>query len=233
VAVTICAYAGATSRYLLDFIPALALLAGIGVVGLHGGAARQHFTGYRVVPLLRVVAVAAFAYSVAVGWLLAVALSAFYRGAENSLSLLNSGRIPEGVAACEKVCRINPDFRGTAELGIGSALLSSGRAKEAVGYLQSAVLDGPRTEAASFNLGRAYLETGSFREAAQALSRAAALDPLDAGAEALLGIACARQGRLEAAVDHLKAALRLDPSMDQVRGDLRALEIMLEERRKP
>ena len=233
VAATICAYAGATSRYLLDFIPALALLAWIGVVGLHSGAARHQFTGYRVVPLLRAVAVAAFAYSVAVGWLLAVALSAFYRGAEEGVTLLNSGRITEGIAAYENLCRINPDFRGTAELGIGSALLSSGRANEAVGYLQSAVLDGPRTEAASFNLGRAYMETGRFREAAQALDRAASLDPLDAEAEAYLGVSLARMGRLEAAVEHLKAALRLDPSMDQVRDSLRALENVLEKQRKP
>jgi hypothetical protein len=34
-------------------------------------------------------------------------------------------------------------------------------------------------------------------------------------------------------VAHLKAALRIDASMDQVRGNLRALEIMLEQRRKP
>lgn len=233
VAVTICAYAGATSRYLLDFMPALALLAWIGVVGLHSGAATKRFTGYRVVPLLRAVAVAAFAYSVAVGWLLALALSAFYRGAEEGVSLLNSGRIQEGIALYEKVCRIDPDFQGTAELGIGSALLSSGRAKEAVGYLQSAVLDGPKTEAASFYLGRAYMETGNFREAAKALDRASSLDPLDAEAEAYLGISLARMGRLEAAVAHLKAALRIDSSMDQVRGNLRALEIMLEQRRNP
>jgi len=233
VAVTICAYAGATSRYLLDFIPALALLAWIGVVGLHCKAATQRFTGYRVVPLLRGAAVAAFAYSVAVGWLLAVALSAFYRGAEEGVSLLNSGRIQEGISAYQGVCRINPDFQGTAELGIGSALLSSGRAKEAVGYLRSAVLDGPRSGAASFNLGRAYMETGNFREAAQALDHATALDPHDAEAEAYLGVSLARLGRLEDAVGHLKAALRMDPSMDQVRGNLRVLENVLEQRRKP
>jgi len=77
------------------------------------------------------------------------------------------------------------------------------------------------------------METGNFREAAKALDRASSLDPLDAEAEAYLGISLARMGRLEAAVAHLKAALRIDSSMDQVRGNLRALEIMLEQRRKP
>ena len=131
VAATICAYAGATSRYLLDFIPALALLAWIGVVGLHSGAARHQFTGYRVVPLLRAVAVAAFAYSVAVGWLLAVALSAFYRGAEEGVTLLNSGRITRGSPPMRSLPH-QSRLPGDSGIGHRIALLSSGRANEAV-----------------------------------------------------------------------------------------------------
>jgi Flp pilus assembly protein TadD len=77
------------------------------------------------------------------------------------------------------------------------------------------------------------METGNFREAAQALDHATALDPHDAEAEAYLGVSLARLGRLEDAVGHLKAALRMDPSMDQVRGNLRVLENVLEQRRKP
>lgn len=231
VAATICAYAGATSRYLLDFMPALALLAWVGLVGLEGGSLRAAPVKSAAYPIARAAAAVALVYSIAISWLLALALSAFYSGAEKGTALLRSGQIPEAVAAYEAVCRIDPDFRGQAELGIGTALMGKGRTKEAAGYLQSAVLDEPQVAAAFFNLGSAYLQLGRFKEASDALGRAAALDPYDSEAEADLGVALARMGRLEEAAEHLRAALRIDPSLEQVKGNLRALEQVLNQRR--
>ena len=229
---TICAYAGATSRYLVDFIPALTLLAWLGFIGLVGrpGAAAQLWpAGHKVV---RAAVALAFTYSVVTGWLLALALSAFYRGAERGSALIGSGRISEAIESYDGVCRIDPDFRGQAELAVGTALLGAGKAEEALGYLQSAVRDGPGVATAHFNLGNACLKMGRFREAADALGRAAELDPSDYDAEADLGVALARLGRLEEAAIHLRAALRINPDLEQVKGNLRSVEAVLKLRHK-
>ena len=217
-AVPICCYAGATSRYLLDFIPALALLAILGLLGLE-----RTLGGSAPASILRVAVYGALAYSVAVGWLLALALGSFYRGAEEGLALLNSGRIEEGIAAYDRVYRINPDFRGQGELMVGTLLLDHGRQEEGMAYLNSAARDAPGLAAAHFNLGRAYLERGRFAESAGSFRRAAALDPYDAEAEAGLGVALFRLGLVHDAMEHEKAALRIDPAQADARRILEAL----------
>jgi tetratricopeptide (TPR) repeat protein len=236
-AVPICCYAGATSRYLLDFIPALTLLSLLGLLGLEralGGApdpgepglpqAQSAMSRSALAPVIRAAAYCALAYSVVVGWLLAVALCSFYRGAEQGMAILNSGRIEDGVAVYNRVCRINPDFRGQAELLIGTALLGRGRQAEGIGFLNSAVQDEPGMEAAHINLGRAYMSQGRFREAAESFGLAAVIDPSDAEAESDLGVALFREGRLAEAIEHEKAAVRIDPSLGEARANLQAFE---------
>ena len=232
-AVPICFYAGATGRYLLDFIPALALLSILGLLGLErslGGALTVHAPprpdapGSALAPIFRAAVFCALAYSVAVVWLLAVALGSFYRGAEKGISDLNSGRIEDAIACYGRVCRINPDFRGQAELLIGAALLGRGRPGEAIGYLDSAVQEQPDLEAAHFNLGRALLDEGRPRESAESFRRAAALDPLDGEAEAGLGVALFRAGRVDEGIGHEKAAMRIDPTLEDARANLKAFE---------
>ena len=233
VAATICCYAGATSRYLLDFAPALALLAVLGFLGVmrsDPGPAQARLPLAALRRVGRWAVLAALVYSVAIGWLLALALSSFYRGAEQGLSLVNSGRIEEGARVYEGVCRINPDFRGQAELGIGSALVARGRAAEGTAYLESAVRDDPHLEAAEFNLGRSLMTLGRYGESAAALGRAVELDPYDGEAEADLGVVLARLGRLDEAIGHLKAAVRLDPAQGQARSNLETLEAIARSR---
>jgi len=245
-AVPICCYAGATSRYLLDFIPALALLALLGFLGVErmlGGVldpgeedllpAESALSASPLSPVMRAAVHVALAYSVAVGWLLAVALCSFYKGAERGMAALNSGRIAEGVAVYNRVCRINPDFRGQAEMLIGSALIAQGRQKEGIGFLVSSVGDEPSLEAAHVNLGRAYLAEGRFAEAAGSLGIAAVLDPFDAEAESDLGVALFRQGRIGEAVEHARAAVRIDPTLVGARDNLRAFESALQSRPGP
>jgi hypothetical protein len=226
-AVPLCSYAGATSRYLLDFIPALALLASIGFLALQArdpgapGAGDGHSS---LAPVLRGVVCCAVLYSSVVAWLLALALGGFYRSAEEGRALLASGRVEAGIAAYGRACRINPDFRGQAEQAVGSALLAGGRTGEGIGYLQAAVFDDPGLEAAHFNLALALQHVGRFKEAAEAFRRATALDPFDAEAEAGLGMALFRQGLVGEAIGHERAALRIDPELADARRNLESLE---------
>jgi hypothetical protein len=226
-AVPICFYAGATSRYLLDFIPALALLAVLGFLGLErafGGGSTQPVPASPAGPIIRGAFLGALVYSVVVAWLLALALQGFYRGAERGLAALGSGRIDEAAAEYSEVCRINPDFRGQAELALGSALLGQGRIADGIGHLVSAVEDKPNLGAAHFNLGQAYMAEGRFRESAESFRLAAAIDPFDGEAEAQWGIALFREGRVPQAIEHEEAALRIDPGLAYARTNLQAFE---------
>ena len=230
-ALPIFLYACVSSRYLLDFLPALALLAGLGILGLEdavrGGGAPDGKGPPPLrapAPALRLAVCAALAYSVASGWLLALALSGFYRGAEQGVAALNAGRTQDAVTALERVCGINPDFRGRAEMLVGTALLGQGRVGEGAAFLGAAVRDQPDLEAAHLNLGRALLEQGRFRESAESLRRAAALDPLDGEAEAYLGVALFKEGRTAEAVEREKAALAINPDLDEARENLRGFE---------
>jgi hypothetical protein len=219
-ALPICLYAGATSRYLVDFLPALALVAAMGFVGVEASATQKTTE----VAALRGVMRAALAYSVAVGWLLAVALGMFYRGAEEGTRLLAEGKIDEASVVYGRVCLINPDFKGPAELAVGTALVNGGRAAEGEGFLVSAIKHAPLDGAAHYALGQALLAQGRLKEAEAAFGTATALDPLDAAAEADLGVAIYRQGRIREAIGHEKAALRIDPSLADARRILTALE---------
>jgi protein O-GlcNAc transferase len=180
--------------------------------------------------LLRATMGAAFAYSVAVSWLLAVALSLFYQGAEKGLGQLRAGRIAEGTATYQRAVGINPDFRAAAELGIGSALVGHGRTEEGMAYLRAATADDPRLATAHFDLGEALLRRGRFDEAAASLARAAALDPWDGEAEADLGVALFRLGRVPAAIEHERAAVRIQPGLAQARQNLQGMEAAAEHR---
>jgi hypothetical protein len=222
-AIPICCYTGATSRYLLDFIPALALLSVLGLLGL-GQRPSSAASSPSFALAVRGAAGAALVYSVAVAWLLAVALGSFYRGAERGVAMLASGRLDEAITHYDRLCRINPDFRGRAELAIGTALLGQGRRQDGMAYLISATRDQPSLATAYFNLGGAYLDEGRFAESADSFRRAAGLDPYDGEAEAQLGVALFRLGRTQEAIDHEKAALRIEPTLEEARRDLEVLE---------
>jgi hypothetical protein len=226
-ALPICCYAGATSRYMVDFIPFLALLAVLGFLALERGPeelAEPAAPASGIIPIARGAMRIALVYSIAAAWLLAVALSSFYRGAEKGMSILTGKGIEEGIAHYERLCRINPDFRSHAELMIGTVLLEKGRMAEGIGYLSSAVREDPGFAAAQFNLGEAQLSQGRLAEAASAFGKAAALDRFDGVAESELGVALFRQGRLAEAIEHEKAAVRIQPTLDSAHTNLTAFE---------
>jgi len=215
-AVPICCYAGATGRYMLDFIPALTLLAVLGLLEI----LRQVGAS----PIVRGIISAALIFSIGVAWLLAVALATFYRGAESAFTSAMAGRLDEAAAKYERLCRINPDFKGQAELSIGTAMLGGERQAEGIGYLNAATRDDPSLAPAHFNLGQAYLQQGRFAEAAAAFGRAAALDPYDGVAEEEEGVALFKEGHVEEAIGHEKAAARIQPTLDIARKDLQDFE---------
>jgi tetratricopeptide (TPR) repeat protein len=224
-ALPICFYAGATSRYLVDFIPALALLAVVGFFGVEDSPgdpspSQPVQAAVALKPVLRV----ALAYSVAVGWLLAVALGMYYRGAEQATQLVAAGRIDDAIPMFEHMDRINPEARGTSDLAIGNGLMGAARFREALRFLRAAVEESPGLGAAHFSLGQALLQVGDNEGAADSFRKAVALDPLDWEAEEDLGFALYRAGHVSEAVEHEKTALRIEPHADVARSILDALQ---------
>ena len=211
--VPICCYAGATSRYFLDFLPALALLAVLGWLAAEARLDPVRGTLWVVL-----------GYSAAICWILALALSLFFQGGEAGVRLLQSGRVDEGIAVYQRLGVINPDFRPKAELAIGATLLGQDRPADAVPHLQAALRARPTLATADFDLGSAFIQLGRWTEAAAAFREATRLDPADAEAEGSLATALARMGRLNEAADHLRAAIRIDPSRAGYRQALESLE---------
>jgi hypothetical protein len=217
-------YAGTTSRYLVDFLPALALLALVGFLGMEelglgnvgGGAVPLRVL---IPPVIR----AALVYSAVVSWLLALALSSFYQGAEEATQLLAAGKIDEAIPVFARVSKVNPDFQGSADLSVGMALLNAGRIPDATRFLQMSAIERPGDEQAHYALGQALVAAGDFRGSVLSFAKALSLAPADADAEANIGYAYYREGRLAQALEHERAALRLDPGQETAKSMLERL----------
>ncbi len=180
----ICCYAGATSRYLLDFMPALALLSVVGFLLLwrrpQGVGRRLPFRDRRHGERQARRSCIPWRSAGSSPWPWGASIAARSAG----WPCWRRDDSDEAIAHYDWLCRLNPDFRGRAELAIGTSLLGRGRRSEAIDHLSSATRREPSLATAYFNLGGAAMEEGSFAKSADSLQRAAALDPFDGEAEA-------------------------------------------------
>lgn len=132
------------------------------------------------------------------------------RKLEQAQQRLQQGDIAGAQLLCEKVLRSSPrDPEALYLLGIGC--LITGRAGDAVPFLERAVLASPRHGAALENLGLAHLLLGRFAEAEHALRKAVALPGAPASVHMRLGLAALHQQRYPEAVEALERALKLEP----------------------
>jgi tetratricopeptide (TPR) repeat protein len=109
----------------------------------------------------------------------------------------------------------------------GRNALQTGRAKDAVGYLEQAANADPnyklpyRVRAGVLPyLGRAYLETGRDKEALQTLEGAVKLDKDDPFAHLYLGIAMLKNGERERGRKEIEDGLRaIDDTLEYIAAD--------------
>jgi len=170
-AFTICLIGYASSRYAVDFLPALMLLATMGILGLEqtlvGSPVWWRIARWGWGVLL--------AYTVVFNLLASVEAHATADYLVGN-SFLNSGRVDEAITQYQKAVEIQPG-NVMAHYSLGYALLKTRRLDEAMLQLQMALRIQPDLALAHCDLGDALLQKGRVSEAIAHWQRAIEIDP--------------------------------------------------------
>ena len=205
--VTILLYYTACLRYQADFVPALALLAVLGLFGLEQAVAGRP----------------AWRWPIRCGWGFLLAFSLLFtccasldRHAEAhtlAASLLQErGHASEALFELRAAAKIRPDDPPTqSELGI--ALFQAGEVEESLSHFRRAVALEPDSAEARNNLGNAYLQTSRLEEAVLEFQKAAQIAPSDAEAQHNWALALLHGGLSDEAMRHFEQAVRIEPGL--------------------
>jgi len=216
-ALTIGLYDWASVRYEVDFLPALLLLATIGILGLERALADR--------PVWRRAA--------RWGWGLLLSVSVAFNllasvehcaetDNEVGIALEEAGRVPGAIGYFGQALRIRPDF-AEARNNLGVVLTRGGKVQEAIGQFEQAVRVDPGYAEARVNLGLALAQLGRMPEAQEQWEQALRINPDYAEAHYGLGIALEQTGKREEAMRHYEQALRIRPDFTEVRNALARL----------
>ena len=210
----LCLFYGTCSRYELEFLPELILLAAAGILGVERALAGR--------PRWR--------FAARVGWGLLLSFSVLFNVLASldryavqrcvlGASLDRSGRTPEAVVSFESALRFKPDDV-EAHCGLGIALRKLGRVPEAIAEYREALRLKPDSAAAHTGLGNILTAEGRTGEAIAEHEEALRLDPDLAEAHNNLGNALYAGGRRREAIGQYEAALRLQPDLAQAHVNL-------------
>jgi tetratricopeptide (TPR) repeat protein len=213
-ALTICLFFTASIRYELDFLPALMLLAVIGVLGLERALAGS--------PVWRRIArwgwCLLLAYTVVFNLLAGVEAHAEVNGFVGNY-LLAQGRVDEAIIQFQKALEINP-YSADAHNNLGYSLFQKGRVNEAIAHFQRALEIKPDYAETHNNLGYSLLRKGRVNEAIAHFQRALEIKPDDAETHNNLGYSLLRKGRVNEAIAHFQRALEIKPDYAEAHYNL-------------
>lgn len=170
-ALLVCLFYGNTSRYEVDFLPTLALLAAIGVLALERALAGRPalLRGFRAAWVLTLAASVVF-----------IVLLSFQHYADQRYRVGNlrmiQGRIPEAIEEYRAALRVEPAF-AEARGNLAVAFYRSGRLDEAIAADREALRYAPDSALTHYNLGSALLKAGREAEARQEYEEAYRLRP--------------------------------------------------------
>jgi Tetratricopeptide repeat len=206
-ALTLCSFFERETRYELEFLPPLVLLAVIGIFALE-----RALGGH---PGWRRGARAAWGLLLA-GSIAFNLLNGLDRYAEertkNGNVLLQAGDFPGAARQFQAALRVEPAL-AVAQNDLGNALLRLGRTGEAAEHYAAAARLQPQLPEPRYNLGNVLTRLGRLPEAEAEYERALALNPAYAEAHYNLSVVLAQLGRGAEAEAHYREALRLRPEM--------------------
>ena len=213
-ALTLGFYYCICSRFEVDFLPALVLLAVVGILELERALA-DHLPWRHA---------ARWGWGLLLGFSVAFNLLASverYAEADNNLgvALEKAGRVPEAIVQYEQALRLTPGYP-EAHYNLGNALLNMGRLEDAIGHWDQASRLKPDFAEAHYNLGVALTRLGRLPEAVEHLEQALRIEPKYAETHNSLGAALMKLGRLPEAVEHWEQALRLKPNSAEFHNNL-------------
>ena len=215
-ALTLCLFSGANARYEVEFLPALVLLAVVGILGLERTLSDR--------PRTRLGLATRGAWGLLLGFSVAFnLLSSIQHQAQNrnvlGYNLALSGRMHKAIAQFERALQINPDHVD-ARYNLGNVLLQTGRVHDAIRQYQQALQLRPDSTLLHCSLGNALAQAGQVTEAMQQYQEAIRIQPAYAEAHYRLGVLYYTMNRLDDAGREYRAALRCNNRMPEAYFDL-------------
>jgi tetratricopeptide (TPR) repeat protein len=192
-------------RYEMEFLPALVLLAVVGLLSLERAVAckpvwrRAVRWGWSLL----------LGFSVAFNLLASVKQSAEWHSDLGAV-LARQGKAQEAINHFEQALRLKPDY-AEAHNNLGTALFQAGQVQEAIDHYEQALRLAPDFVDAHLNLGLALMGQGKAQEAIDHYEQALRLKPDYAEAHNKLGTALMEQGRMQEAIGHFEQAVRIQP----------------------
>ncbi|MGO9528451.1 MAG: tetratricopeptide repeat protein, partial [Verrucomicrobiia bacterium] len=208
----------AALRYEVDFLPALLLLAVVGILSLERVLSDRPVWRRSV----------RWGWGLLLGFSVAFNLLASVEGCAEAhknwgVALELAGKMQDAMKQYEQALRIRP---GDAEAHnhLGAALMRQGKLQEAIAHFEQALLLKTDDAEAHNNLGAALMGQGKLQEAIAHFEQAVRITPDDFKMQYNLGIALGQAGRTPEAIEHYQQALKLRPDFTAARNALARLQ---------